>query len=384
MTPPPSAGVEDILARLVGFKTLSRTDNVDLIDWVCAFLEPLGARFLRVPGAEAGRYNLLASIGPDTPGGIVLSGHSDVVPVEGQPWSTDPFCLTEHEGRLYGRGSSDMKGFLACMLVAARHAAALPGLRHPLHLAFSYDEEIGCVGVRSLLDTLQARGFQARGCVIGEPTGLRAVSGHKGKLAGCVTCHGLAAHSANPGLGCNAIGLGAAMVRAVEGLQEEIRQSSGQDPSYEVPYDTMQVGVIRGGVALNIVPDLCEIGFEMRLLPDHDPAPWLDRLQREADALCAGTPHARIALGVTNSYPGLHTQENAPFLQTVMQITGDRTPARIGFGTEGGLFRTMLDLPVVVCGPGSIDRAHKADEYITRAELHDGVAFTRALVAQLV
>ncbi|GBQ25785.1 acetylornithine deacetylase ArgE [Acetobacter estunensis NRIC 0472] len=374
--------VREILDRLIAFRTLCRTENAELIDWVETFLRSLGARCHRVPGKEAGQFNLFASIGPDTPDGVVLSAHSDVVPVEGQPWTTDPFVLTERDGKLYGRGSSDMKGFLACMLMAACHAAR-SSLRAPLHLAISHDEEIGCVGVHSLLRDLAANGFQAQGCVIGEPTGLHAVSGHKGKLAARITCHGLAAHSANPSRGCNTIGLATDMVKVIEALQEELKDAGAHDESYEVPFSTLQVGLIRGGVALNIVPDLCEVQFEMRLLPGVSPQPVLDRLRQEADRLCAQHSHARIEIETLNTYPGLHTPDRSPFLHEIMRITGDNAPSRIGFGTEGGLFHDYLDMPVVVCGPGSIDRAHKADEFILPEELNTGVRFVERIIDML-
>ena len=383
MTTPSDLSVREILERLIAFPTVCRTENAELIDWTEAFLRNLGARCHRVPNREAGRFNLFASIGPDTPDGIVLSAHSDVVPVEGQPWTTDPFVLTERDGKLYGRGSSDMKGFVACMLVAARYAASKSELRAPLHLAISHDEEIGCVGVHSMLRDLVTRGFQARGCVIGEPTGLRAVSGHKGKLAARIVCHGLAAHSANPARGCNAIGLATDMVKVIESLQEELKETGNHDDHYEVPFSTMQVGLIRGGVALNIVPDLCEVQFEMRLLPGVDPKPLLDRLRLEADRLCAEQPHARIEIETLNTYPGLHTLDGSAFLHEIMRITGDNAPSRIGFGTEGGLFSEYLDMPVVVCGPGSIDRAHKADEFILPEELQAGVRFVEQIVDML-
>lgn len=376
--------VRDILARLVAFPTICRTENVALIDWAEAFLTSLGARCCRIPGDLPGRFGLLASIGPETGDGVVLSAHSDVVPVEGQPWSTDPFVLTGRNGKLLGRGSSDMKGFIACMLMAARHAVTRPALRRPLHLALSYDEEIGCVGVHSLLRALAADGFEARGCVIGEPTGLRVVSGHKGKLAARIVCHGQAAHSADPDKGCNAILLATEMVKAIEKLQEDLKDSGERDAHYAVPYSTMQVGLIKGGVALNIVPDLCEVQFEMRLLPGADPGPWLDRLGEKARRLCAARPRARIGIETLNTYPGLDTPDDSPFLRDVMGLTGDNAPARIGFGTEGGLFSEYLKIPAVVCGPGSIDRAHKADEFITEEELQAGVRFVERIVDRLV
>ncbi|GBR03413.1 acetylornithine deacetylase [Acetobacter oeni] len=376
--------VEDILGHLIAFPTICERSNEALIDWVESFLLALGARCERVPGAHTGRFNLLASIGPETPDGVILSAHSDVVPVEGQPWTTDPFHLTKHDNRLYGRGTSDMKGFLACMLVAARTAAALPDLKAPLHLVVSCDEEIGCVGVRSLLKELATRKFRARGSIIGEPTGLHVVSGHKGKLAARVICRGLAAHSANPDRGCNAILLAADVIGSIRALQQELLEKGVQDDAYEVPYSTMQVGLIQGGTALNIVPDYCELGFEMRFLPGVDPESWLDRLRQEAARLCDSIEHARVEVEVVNSYPGLHAPDNITFLRNIMQITGDNATGRIGFGTEGGLFSEYLDIPVVICGPGSIDRAHKADEFILDTELAAGVQFVSRVVEGLL
>ncbi|GCD54362.1 acetylornithine deacetylase [Acetobacter pasteurianus] len=376
--------VQDILSQLVAFPTICRTENQNLIDWVEEFLRACGARCLRVPGEQAGRFNLLASIGPDTPDGIVLSAHSDVVSVEGQPWKTAPFTLTAYDGNLYGRGTSDMKGFLACMLVAARYAAQKTTLRAPLHLAISYDEEIGCVGVHSLLRSLAVHKFQARGCVVGEPTNLHVVSGHKGKLAARIVCHGLAAHSANPARGSNAILLASDMVQAIKFLQDELQNNGAQDENFEVPYNTLQVGLIQGGVALNIVPDLCEVHFEMRLLPGVDPALYIERLKQEGARLCTTYPSARIEIETLNTYPGLNTRDGTPFLQEIMAITGDNAPSYIGFGTEGGLFKEYLDIPVVVCGPGSIDRAHKADEFIRLDELSAGVQFVEKIVEKLL
>ncbi|MBO1328770.1 acetylornithine deacetylase [Acetobacter suratthaniensis] len=384
MNAPAPLSTRAILEKLIAFPTLCRTENVELIDWIEAFLRNLGARCLRVPGEQTGRFNLFASIGPETDDGIVLSGHSDVVPVEGQPWTTDPFAMTERDGKLYGRGTSDMKGFLACMLTAAHHAAHRTTLRAPLHLAFSHDEEIGCVGVHSMLRDLAAQGFKARGCVIGEPTSLHVISGHKGKLAAKISCHGLAAHSANPDRGCNAISLAADMIKTIEHLQEDLKTNGAADDHFEVPYSTMQVGLIRGGVALNIVPDLCDVQFEMRLLPGADPQPWLDRLQEHATQLCVERPHARIEIETLNAYPGLDTSEEESFLRDIMRITGDNRASRIGFGTEGGLFNEYLNMPVVVCGPGSIDRAHKADEYILPEELDAGECFVKRIVETLL
>ncbi len=222
----------EALARLVAFPTIAGEPNAALIGWLAEQLSALGARVRVLDGVRAGRANLFAILGPDGGDGIVLSAHSDVVPVAGQEWSSDPFALTERDGgRLHARGAVDMKGFLACALAAAARAAAGPPLGRPLHLAVSHDEEIGCVGVRSMLDTLAREGFRASGCIVGEPTDMQVALGHKGKVAGRVLCLGEAAHSANPARGCNAINLAASMVRQAEHLQRRLREHGVQDES---------------------------------------------------------------------------------------------------------------------------------------------------------
>lgn len=381
--------VRSILEELIGFPTVCRGENVQLIGWVENYLKELGARCIRIQGNNSGQCNLLASIGPPTDDGIVLSAHSDVVPVDGQPWSTDPFSLTEKNGKLFGRGTSDMKGFLACMLIAARHASQKSKLTRPLHLAVSFDEEIGCVGIRSLLEHLEKIQFRATGCIVGEPTLMHVVTGHKGKLAARICCYGLSAHSANPALGCNAIMLGCDMIREVEGLQANLINSGPIDSAYEVPHGTVQVGVMKGGVAVNIVPDYCEVEFEMRLLSGSNSPDWyLSRLEEQAARLLKDKyPKGKVEIVKLASYPGLNPTNQSNFPQKVSRFAGNESdqPGRINFGTEGGLYQQFLgkDFPVVVCGPGSINRAHKADEYIHIEELQEGVKFLKAIVDDL-
>ncbi|MBX0345053.1 acetylornithine deacetylase [Acetobacter sp. TBRC 12305] len=391
---------EAILARLVAYRTVSETSNAELIGWVGAWLGALDAQVEIVPDDQPGRFGLWARIGPPTADGIILSAHSDVVPVAGQAWSTDPFELSTHEGRLYGRGTSDMKGFLACMLTAARLAAqgAARGepLARPLHLAISCDEEIGCVGVRSLLRFLRERQVRAAGCVVGEPTMLSVVTRHKGKIAGRIVCHGVAAHSANPSKGCNAIGVATRMYAAIEAVQAQM-MAQADVPGFEVGHSTAHVGLIHGGVALNIVPERCEMRFELRLLPGEDARHWLAQLDARAREVEQAMPGARVEIAVTNAYPGLSQTHDTAFLNTMQALAHGQggsaqdaaavPPAQpfgaIDFGTEAGLFEEQLGLPVLVCGPGSIARAHKADEYITREELHAGEAFVARIVQTL-
>jgi acetylornithine deacetylase len=372
-----------ILSKLVTFRTVSRDSNDEMIGLIAGLLGAAGARVRVLPGIMAGKANLLASFGPQSSGGIVLSGHSDVVPVDGQDWASDPFTLTAREDRLYGRGASDMKGFIAATISLGARLQRR-ALRQPVHIAISHDEETGCIGVRSMLATLATEGFAARGCIIGEPTGLRVATGHKGKIAGCICCRGQAAHSANPALGSNAIFLAAGMVGEIRALQEWLKAHGAHDAAYAVPYSTLHVGRIAGGTALNIVPEACDMAFEIRFLPGDNPAGLLDRLR----AAGAGLAGAEIARGRTasveiveeNSYPGVDTQADSAIAVLTSAACGNASIFKAGFGSEAGLFTETLGLDAVVCGPGSIDRAHKPDEFITGAELDACDAFLDRIV----
>ncbi len=362
----------EMLARLVAFPTISHDPNDGLISFAAGHLRGLGFRVRVLPGRQPRKSNLLASLGPDTGAGIILSGHSDVVPVDGQSWSTDPFILSARGAKLQARGAVDMKGFIASMLCAAERLDS-EKLGRPLHLAISHDEEVGCVGVRSMLETLAAEGFTASGCIIGEPTDLQVAAGHKGKVAGCIRCHGEAAHSANPTLGCNAIYLAAGMVEEVRALQNWLRQHGASDAAYAVPYSTLHVGTIAGGQVLNIVPDRCDMQFEIRFLPGDAPEALLDRLRAAGDAR-AGAERARgrqaaVDITIENSYPGLATPQDAPIARLAGAAAASGAPIKLNFGTEGGLFTETIGIPTVICGPGTIDRAHKPDEFVTADEL---------------
>lgn len=362
----------DILQRLVAFKTVSRDSNLDLIDYVQAFMCGIGARCQLYYDSARRKANLFATLGPADVGGILLSGHTDVVPVDGQAWSTDPFVLRERAGKLYARGAADMKGFLACAMAAAARAAQRH-LRTPLHLAFSYDEETGCIGVRSLIEDMNRWAYRPLGCIVGEPTLLRTAIGHKGKTALSTVCHGQAAHSAIPASGVNAIYLASALIERVQALQQELEVNGGHDRGYEVPHTTLQVGTVRGGTALNIVPERCELEFEIRNLPSDDPDYLVERLKSDAEALAkrAARPACRseIEFNILHSYPGLETPSDAELVGLVAALTGQREPIKVSFGTEGGLFSTRLQIPTVVCGPGSIEQAHKPDEFVATDQL---------------
>jgi acetylornithine deacetylase len=374
----------EILERLVAFRTVSRDPNLELINWVQEFLSSRGIESRLYPDDTGGKANLYATIGPTDRGGILLSGHTDVVPVDGQRWSTDPFSLFERDGRLLGRGTADMKGFLACALRAADLARAR-NLTTPLHLAFSYDEETGCIGVRSLIEDMTRWAHKPQFCIVGEPTMLRTALGHKGKSAITATCKGRAAHSANPARGINAIHLACDLVGTLRQQQELLVAAQLRDPAYEVPYSTVHVGTIQGGTVLNIVPSHCELQFEIRNLPIENAASIAGNIRDQAEQLCAhyGDQDARIDLAVTNQYPGLETPEDSPVVALLGTLTGNHSTFKVGFGSEAGLFSGELGIPTAICGPGSIDQAHKPDEFISRDQLQRCDAMMDALLQHL-
>lgn len=373
----------DLLDRLVGFPTVSRDPNLALIEFVREFLAACGVSARLYTDRAVRKANLYACIGPADRGGVLLSGHTDVVPVDEQRWSSDPFQLQQRGARLFGRGTADMKGFLACALRAAQRAASR-SLHMPLQLAFSYDEEIGCVGVRSLIEDMARWGHRPKFCIVGEPTLLSTAIGQKGKVALSARCQGRAAHSANPERGINAIHMAADLIGRVRHRQEDIARHSLRDPAYALPHTSLHVGVIRGGSALNIVPAACEIELEIRYLPTEVPATLLAALRADAEAVAARYPDgARINVQVTNEYPGLATAADADVVELAGSLTGERTPIKVDFGSEAGLFSQQLGIPTVVCGPGSIEQAHKPDEYIAVEQLERCDAMLDALLDRL-
>jgi acetylornithine deacetylase len=363
----------EILARLIAEPTVSRQSNLALLDYVEALLRPAGARIERFAHPDGSRANLWASIGPDGPGGVVLSGHTDVVPVAGQNWTTDPFSLTERQGRYYGRGTADMKGFVAAALHAALMAATRP-LQKPLHLALSYDEEIGCLGVRGMIEALATRPDRPALCIVGEPTGMRIATGHKGKLALRACCHGQEGHSALAPNALNALHLGASFIAALAARQEELRALGPRDLDYDIPYSTIHAGMMRGGTALNIVPNLCEIDFEIRNIAQDDPRQILAGILIDAETIAAPHrdrfPQARIKVETVSGYPGLNTPHHAAAVQFLRRMLGNDAPTlKVAFGTEGGLFDQQLGISTAVCGPGFMDQGHKPDEFVSADQL---------------
>jgi acetylornithine deacetylase len=374
-----------ILDRLISFPTVSRDSNLPLIEYVRDFLAARGVASRLYLDSAGGKANLYASIGPAEQAGILLSGHTDVVPVDGQKWSSAPFHLQQRGDLLYARGAADMKGFLACALRAADRATVRP-LRLPLQLAFSYDEEVGCLGVRSLIEDMALWSHRPRFCIVGEPTLLRTAVGHKGKSALRAICHGRAAHSARPDHGVNAIHMATDLINKLRQRQAGIAQAGSRDNAYEVPYTTVHVGVIAGGTALNIVPERCEFEFEIRNLPGDDPALLVSAMRADAHAVAAsmaGDAATRIELELSNEYPALDTAPDAEVVELAVALTGNRERIKVGFGSEAGLFSSLLGVPTVVCGPGSIDQAHRPDEFIAMDQLLRCDAMMDALLERL-
>ena len=359
--------IRDILARLLAFDSVSSNPNRALMDWVADLLASAGIESRLVPDAGGGKANLYATVGPAGGGGVMLSGHTDVVPVEGQAWTHPPFALTEAEGRYYGRGSADMKGFVACaiqaMLLAARR-----NLKVPLHLALSYDEEIGCMGVRSLIEVLEAAPERPRFCIVGEPTGMQVATGHKGKVALRATCVGREGHSALAPLALNALHLAVDFIGVIRGLQARIAKDGPFDGDYDVPYTTVHAGKMQGGVQVNIVPNRTTVDFEIRSLAGVDVAALIDELRAGAEAIVAPLraefPEAAITVERQWDYPGLGTPTDAAVVNFVKSLTGANGTIKVAFGTEGGLFDARLGVPTVICGPGSMAQGHKPDEFV--------------------
>lgn len=371
MFPAMSEQRETILAKLLAFDTTSRESNIALIGFIQSYLAELGIDCQLFFNEEKSKANLLARCGPDGTGGVMLSGHTDVVPVDGQHWTYPPFQLTQDNERCYGRGAADMKGFIACVLAAIPDFVKQP-LRMPLHLAFSYDEEVGCLGVRSLVDYLSASPEKPAMCIVGEPTEMHPVYGHKGKVAMRCQVHGHACHSAYAPQGVNAIEYAAKIIQKLTALGKEL--SVTEDRRFDPPFSTLQVGVIKGGAALNIVPQDCQFDFEIRHLPDMSVNQLISdvndyaqiELAREMKRVSAGSG---ISFSTLSQYPGLLTDPQSEFAGWLGQWTNSDAFSTVAFGTEGGLF-DRAGIATLICGPGSMEQGHKPDEYVSVEQLN--------------
>lgn len=375
-----------LLSTLIGFDTTSRESNLQLIAFVRDYLNEHRVPCELIFNDERSKANLFATIGVDDRPGVVLSGHTDVVPVDGQPWNVPPFELTERGGKLYGRGTADMKGYIACVLAAVPALLAEP-LRMPVHIALSYDEEVGCLGVRSLLAELEQRPHKPALCIIGEPTELKPVLGHKGKLAMRCDVHGAACHSAYAPQGINAIEYAAELIGELGRIGSTLRAVHLQDPRFDPPFSTVQTGMIGGGKALNIVPADCRFDFEIRTLPDQDAQAVVQQLQTYArEQVVPKMQAVNAATGIRftelSSYPGLATDAHSEAAKLIAECCGSSEFTTVAFGTEGGLFDAM-GIPTVVCGPGSMDQGHKPDEFVSVEQLEGCDRMLERLVAAL-
>lgn len=374
----------EILERLIAFPTVSRDQNLDLIEYVRTLLSAVGVDSVLTHNDEGTKANLYTTIGPADRPGVMLSGHTDVVPVEGQDWSSDPFRLREAGGLLYGRGAADMKGFVACALAAAE-AAAARRLKTPLHIALSYDEEIGCVGVHRMIDMLEAAPVKPAIAIVGEPTSLAVATGHKGKAGFRAICRGREGHSALAPLAMNAVHLAAEFVNAVRAKQAELAAAGVRDDDYDVPYTTLHVGRIEGGVALNIVPNRCDVLWEIRNLAEDDAGAIEAEIRSAAAAIVAAAEDADAAIEIERymGYPGLATPPDADVVAFVRSLTGSNGRIKVAFGTEGGLFADRLGVQTVVCGPGSMAQGHKPDEFLALEQIERCDAMLAQLLTRL-
>lgn len=373
----------DILRTLVAFPTISSESNLDLIAWVEHYLDAQEVPHWRV-NEEAGKCSLLARIGPDSPGGVVLSGHTDVVPVKDQPWVSDPFELTLKNGLLYGRGTSDMKSFLA---LALAHVPLFKQASHtrPVWLAFSHDEEIGCLGAAPMAQVLLEKNAAPSLVVIGEPTMMQLIGAHKGILSFETIITGREAHSSMPEQGVNAVMLMGELIAELNRIATTARATIDADFDAVTPYASVHVGMVEGGTARNIIPRHCRISWEIRPLPDTDVAALMAPFYATCAALDADMKKRDASCGIvtrqlTNVRGLQKVDSDAPHLAFAFRLANTNAASAVAFGTEGGIFQGH-GFPVIICGPGSIDQAHQPNEFISLEQLALGAEFMARLAA---
>ena len=372
----------EILETLVGFDTTSRHSNLALIEWVEAYLDGHGAPHRRVPNADGSKSNLLATVGPAVEGGAVLSGHTDVVPVDGQPWTSDPFAIVERDGRLYGRGTCDMKGFLALALAAVPDLiAATP--RRPVHLAFSYDEEIGCLGAPAMIEVIRRELPAPAFVVVGEPTDMVAVNGHKGIAYFDVTVTGHEAHSSLTHLGVSAVMEAVKLMASLRDLAERLERDADPASPFTPKGATLTIGVVHGGTAGNILARECKFLFDLRCPPGLDPdavlAPFFAQAHALDAELKARAPGAGVKIRSHPHVPGFAPEAAGPAEAFARRLAGDNGPPRaVSYAAEAGQFQ-RAGFSTVLCGPGSIEQAHQPDEFVEISQMERGRAFMRRL-----
>jgi acetylornithine deacetylase len=382
----PSAAARAMIERLVAFKTVSRDSNMDLIEWVRDYLHKQGATTRLTHDATGKKANLFATLGDSPKPGLILSGHTDVVPVDGQDWATDPFVVTEADGKLFARGSADMKGFIGIILAQApKFVVALNSNRldAPLHYALSYDEEVGCLGVRGLIRDLEENGIRPAGCVVGEPTSMQPIIAHKGTHRFRCAVHGREAHSSYVTHGVNAIEYAARLIVYIRQIADRLAQIEQRDYGFTVPYSTLSTGLVRGGIAANVVPKDCEFHFDMRTLPQASPDALYQEIRTYAAELAREMqkvdPQSGIDLVWTSQTVGLAASETDAIVRWAMQLSNNSTVGKVSYGTEAGLFQKM-GVPTVICGPGDIAEAHRPNEFVSLEQLAQCEAFMNRIL----
>jgi acetylornithine deacetylase len=386
----PSAAALDMIERLIGFPTVSRDSNLGLIEWARDYLQALGASTRLTYDATGKKANLFATLGEKRRPGLVLSGHTDVVPVDGQNWDTDPFVATIRDGKLYARGSADMKGFIGIALAQApRYLEAIQNgsLDCAMHYALSYDEEVGCIGVRGLIRDLEEIGLKPAGCIVGEPTSMQPIIAHKGTHRFRCCVRGREAHSSYVTHGVNAIEYAAQLVVFIRRIADELAAEETRNYGFTVPYTTLSTGIIRGGIAANVVPKQCDFQFDMRTLPSASAQSLYDRIRGHAEELAAEMhrldPESGIDLEWASSAEGLNASEEEAIVQLAMQLSGQHTTGKVSYGTEAGLFQ-RAGIPSVICGPGDIAEAHRPNEFVALEQLARCEEFLGKLARQTV
>ncbi|MFN3672256.1 MAG: acetylornithine deacetylase [Bosea sp. (in: a-proteobacteria)] len=376
---------KDMLAKLVSFNTESQRSNLELIHFCRDYLAGLGVESRIVPNADGQKANLYASIGPQAAGGVVLSGHTDVVPVAGQDWSSDPWTLTERDGKLYGRGACDMKGFDAIALALVPEMLKAP-LKRPVHIALSYDEEVGCQGVRGMIADMVEAGFAPSAVIVGEPSMMQVVTGHKGGMRMRTSVRGHAVHSSRVHAGVPAVMIAAELIHWHNEVMAENKARTPADTGFEPPYTTLHVGVVQGGTAVNITAEHCSFTHEVRCIPGERDEDYEQRyrakLAEVETRMKAIAPETGIDFEVTSFTPAMGPEQGGGAETLCRRLTGDNGSHVVSYGTEGGLFQ-RAGWSTVVCGPGDIAQAHQPDEFISVDQLDKGTQFIRGVIAEL-
>lgn len=375
--------LNNIISDLIGFKSISEHENLSMINYISEFLKRFGVK-PKIVAKEDNRANLYAMIGPKKEGGIMLSGHTDVVPTEGQDWSSDPFKLMIKNNRLYGRGTCDMKSFIGIILFLIPKIKNLK-LKRPIHLMFSFDEEIGCVGIQKAIPFLKSLKIKPSTCIVGEPTEMKVINQHKGKKNFLVKFNGIEAHSSQIDKGVNTIKYASELISFLNFIQNELKNKI--DESFTPPYATINIGKIKGGIALNIIPKECEIEFEIRDLPDSDSKKIIDQIKdylfnNLEKKMKLENKKCSINFLITNNFPPLITSQDKEIINLTLNLTKSNKTESVSFGTEAGVFNN-LNIDTIVCGPGNINQAHKPDEFIEIKQIKKCKIFIENLLESL-